>query len=72
LFPEVGVNMKPEYMVKYEFDQESGNIATTEETIIIGFATAEKRGILMQIMNGNKNNPEYITVAMNNNGKLTE
>jgi hypothetical protein len=26
----------------------------------------------MQIMNGNKNNPEYITVAMNNNGKLTE
>lgn len=65
---EVGVNLQPEEMIRYEFDKESGNIATDEETIIIGFSTQIKRGILLQITNGNPREPEYITVEMNNNG----
>lgn len=68
---EVGVNLQPDYMIKYTFDQESGNIATNEETIIIGFSTQEKKGTLMHIRNDDKIRPEYITVEMNNNGNLT-
>lgn len=66
---EVGVNMQPEYMIRYEFDPETGNIATDEETIIIGFSTQIKRGILMQIRNDNPKKPEFISIEMNNNGK---
>lgn len=65
---EVGVNMQPEYMIKYTFDEDSGNIATDEETIIIGFATQEKKGMLMHIRSDDEENPEYITVELNNNG----
>ena len=65
------MNLQPDYLVKYEFDQESGNIATDEETIIIGFSTQIKKGLLMQIVNGNKDRPEYISIEMNNNGRWT-
>ena len=57
--------MQPDYMIKYTFDEESGNIATDEETIIIGFATQEKKGMLMHIRNDDQDNPEYITVELN-------
>ena len=67
---EVGVNMQPDYMIKFEFDQETGNIATDEETIIIGFSTQEKKGTLMYIRNNDEHNPEYISVEMNNNGEI--
>ncbi len=60
--------MQPDYLVKYEFDQSSGSIATDEETIIIGFSTQIKKGILMQIVNADPVRPEYISVEMNNNG----
>jgi len=53
---EVGVNMQPDYMIKYTFDEDSGNIATDEETII---------------RNDNEQKPEYITVELNNNGQST-
>ena len=66
------MNLQPDYMVKYEFDQESGNIATDEETIIIGFSTQLKQGILMQIVNANKVKPEYISIEMNNNGEICQ
>ena len=62
--------MQPDYMVKFEFDQDTGNIATDEETIIIGFSTQEKKGIMMYIRNDNDVKPEYISVEMNNNGEL--
>ena len=71
LVAEVGVNLQPDYLVKYEFDQDSGNIATDEETIIIGFSTQVKKGLLMQIVNGNAQRPEYISIEMNNNGEFT-
>ena len=61
--------MQPDYMIKFEFDQETGNIATDEETIIIGFSTQEKKGTLMYIRNNDDQNPEYISVEMNNNGE---
>lgn len=61
--------MQPDYMIRYEFEEESGDIATDEETIIIGFSTQEKKGILMHIRNDDKDKPEYISVEMNNNGK---
>ena len=67
---EVGVNMQPDYMIKFDFDQESGSIATDEETIIIGFSTQEKKGLLMLIRNDDQVNPEYISIEMNNNGGL--
>lgn len=66
---EVGVNMQPDYMIKFSFDQESGSIATDEETIIIGFSTQEKKGTLMLIRNDDDIRPEYISIEMNNNGK---
>ena len=47
-------------------DSSSGTISTDEETIIIGFSTQIKRGILMQITN--ENGGEYISVEVNNNG----
>ena len=61
--------MQPDYMIRYEFDQESGNISTDEETIIIGFATQEMKRMLMLIRNDDPVNKEYILVEMNNNGK---
>ena len=61
--------MQPDSMIRYEFDETSGNIATDEETIIIGFATQEKKGMLMHIRNNDVLNPEYITVELNNNGE---
>lgn len=60
--------MQPDFMIRYEFDQESGNIATDEETIIIGFSTQEKKGTLMLIRNDDPVDTEYISVEMNNNG----
>ena len=60
------MNMKPNYMALYHMDSSSGTISTDEETIIIGFSTQIKRGILMQITN--ENGGEYISVEVNNNG----
>jgi contactin associated protein-like 2 len=60
--------MQPNYMVRFEFDQDTGNIATDEETIIIGFSTQEKKGTLMYISNNGVPRKEYISVEMNNNG----
>jgi hypothetical protein len=54
-------------MIKYVFD-EKGSLATEEEVITVGFATQEKKGILMKIVNPDKN--EYISVELNNNGKI--
>lgn len=70
MFTEVGVNLQSDYMVRYDFDQETGDISTDEETIIIGFATQLKRGLLLQIIGGTPEKPEYISVEMNNNGEL--
>ena len=64
------MNLHTDYMVTYEFDQETGDISTDEETIIIGFSTQMKQGILMQIVNGDRNKPEYISIEVNNNGKI--
>ena len=63
--------MQPDYMVRFEFDEASGDIATDEETIIIGFSTQEKKGLLMLIRNDDKDKPEYISVEMNNNGRCS-
>ena len=69
LHSEVGTNMQPDSMIKYTFDQESGEISTDEETIIIGFSTQEKRGQLMLIKSDDPN-PDYISVELNNNGMI--
>ncbi|KAI0211781.1 Neurexin-4 [Lamellibrachia satsuma] len=65
---EVGVNLKPNHMVQFAFDQQSGNIATDEEQIIIGFSTQKKQGTLMYITNDAKKKQDYISVEINNNG----
>ena len=62
--------MQPDYMIKFELDQDSGSVATDEETIIIGFSTQEKKGTLMLIRNDDTAKPEYISVEMNNRGKF--
>ncbi len=62
--------MQPDYMIKFEFDEQTGDISTDEETIIIGFSTQLKKGILFQIVNGNRDRPEYISIEMNNNGEI--
>ena len=62
--------MQPDFMIRYSFDQSTGQISTDEETILIGFSTQEKRGTLMRIRNDDENQAEYISVEMNNNGKL--
>jgi len=59
--------MQPSYMIRYEFDTSYGSISTTEENILIGFSTQEKKGTLMYICNGAKP-PEYISIEVNNNG----
>lgn len=65
---EMGVNIQQDYMIRYELDQESGSISTDEEQIIIGFATQEKKGLLMHIRDASTTHPEYISVEVNNNG----
>ena len=60
--------MQPDFMIRYSFDQSTGQIATDEETIYIGFSTQEKRGTLMRIRNDDPVQPEYISIEMNNNG----
>ena len=60
--------MQPGHMIRYDFQKSSGTISTDEEYITIGFSTQVKRGILMQIIGGTPERPEYITVEMNNNG----
>ena len=62
------MNMKPDYQATYLMDSSSGSISTDEETIIIGFSTQLKRGILMQITN--EAATEYISIEVNNNGML--
>ena len=61
------MNMKPNYMALYNMNSNSGTISTDEETIIIGFSTKTKKGILMQITN--EDGREYISIEVNNNGQ---
>lgn len=68
LFSEVGVGMQKNYMIKYAFDKDQGLAAADGEYIRIGFATKNKLGILMQIVDANSQ--EYISIEMNNNGKI--
>ncbi|XP_029633411.1 neurexin-4 [Octopus sinensis] len=63
---EVGANMLPNYMISYKFDESQGLSASDFNTATIGFSTAKKQGILMQI--SNKENTEYISVEINNHG----
>ena len=63
------MNLKTSSMVMYEFDQETGNIGTDEEQIIIGFSTQRKQGTLMYITDGAAENQEYISISINNNGR---
>jgi len=67
----MGVNMLPDYMIRYELDQETGSISTDEEHIIIGFATQEKKGTLMYLRNSLDVKSEYISVEINNNGVIS-
>ena len=65
---EMGVNMQPDYMIKYSFDTSAGDISTDQENIYIGFSTQEKHGQIMFIRSdGDK--PEYISIEINNNGR---
>ena len=63
---EVGVNLKNNYMVQYEFDKLQGLSASDFQFAQIGFSTKIKQGILLQMKNAD--NSEYISVEMNNNG----
>ncbi|KAK7477015.1 hypothetical protein BaRGS_00031695, partial [Batillaria attramentaria] len=63
---EVGVNLKQNYMVRYEFDETQGLSATDFQYATIGFSTKVKQGILMQLKS--VETPDYISVEMNNNG----
>ncbi|PVD37242.1 hypothetical protein C0Q70_04237 [Pomacea canaliculata] len=63
---EVGVNLKTNYMVRYEFDETQGLSATDFQYATIGFSTKMKQGILMQIRSVEY--PDYISVELNNNG----
>ncbi|XP_064644863.1 neurexin-4-like isoform X1 [Lineus longissimus] len=65
---EVGTNLGSGDMIKYVFDAK-GSLATEEEVITVGFATQEKKGILMKIVN--PDNDEYISIELNNNGGVT-
>ena len=69
IFVVVGVNMQPDYMVRFGMEVETGQISTDEETIIIGFSTQEKHGILLAVRNEDVNKPEFISIEVNNNGK---
>lgn len=68
--------MMPAYMISYELDQSSGKIATDTESIIIGFVTKKKQGVLMYITDGKPplasategDNKEYILLYINRNG----
>lgn len=62
--------MQPDYMVQFGMEVETGQISTDEETMIIGFSTQEKHGILMEIANADPNKPEFISIQVNNNGML--
>lgn len=67
ILSEVGVNLKPNYMVRYEFDETQGLSATDFQYATIGFSTKVKQGILMQLKSPQYQ--EYISVEMNNNGE---
>ena len=68
--PEVGINLKQNYMVRYTFDENQGLSATDFQYVTIGFSTKVKQGILMQLRS--VETTDYISVEMNNNGKCTE
>ncbi|XP_074652127.1 neurexin-4-like isoform X2 [Tubulanus polymorphus] len=62
---EVGVELDAGSYVQFDFSSQ-GTLATEDETIIIGFSTLRKQGILLQVINPDI--PEYISVQLNNNG----
>lgn len=65
-FREVGVNMQPNYKIKYTFDELQGLSSSDFQYIRLGFITKKKQGILIQLRN--EANTEYISMEINNNG----
>ena len=51
------------------FSSFSGELATDDEDIIIGFSTQTKQGVLMEITNDDETKREYISIQVNNNGE---
>jgi len=68
MFTEVGVNMQPNYKIKYTFDEIQGLSSSDFRYIRVGFITKKKQGILIQLRN--EANTEYISLEINNNGKI--
>ena len=62
------MNLDIEDMIKFELDESFQQSSSTEDRLVVGFSTLEKRGLLMMVSNGNHDNHEYITISMNNNG----
>ncbi|ELU06487.1 hypothetical protein CAPTEDRAFT_191087 [Capitella teleta] len=65
---DVGINMHPDSMIRYEIDRQSEVTSTVDETLIIEFSTDMKQGTLMSITNDDPSQKEFISVEMNNNG----
>ena len=61
--------MQTNFMVQYTFDKTQGLAATDFTYIRVGFITKKKQGILIQLRDAT--NSEYISLEMNNNGKLS-
>jgi len=68
MLTEVGVNMQPNYKIKYTFDEIQGLSSSDFRYIRVGFITKKKQGILIQLRN--EANTEYISLEINNNGKI--
>ncbi|WAR06589.1 NRX4-like protein [Mya arenaria] len=67
-FREVGVNLQPNYKIKYTFDELQGLSSSDFLYIRVGFITKKKQGILIQLRN--EANTEYISLEINNNGGI--
>ena len=54
-------------MIRMRFDEAEGLPASNFDTLRVGFKTRRKQGLLMQIVD--ENGSDYVSLAMNNNGK---
>ena len=64
---ETGLNMLPNFMIKFNLSETDELANTYLQYIRTGFMTKKKQGILLQMRD--MTNSEYVSLEINNNGK---
>ena len=64
-FVEIGVNLRSEYMIKYDFD--GTYKSTIAEKIRVAFTTTDQKGMLVGL---SSYTGEYLNLMMSNSGEI--